>query len=228
MRREIEVASTLAVALAALSSAGCLLDAEGLRWAPDADPDGAADAASDAAAVGAHDAGVSPCDSGQCGCPEGKTLCSGSCVDTTSDRANCGACRHACPAAEGCSASTCQRYVWTSDTVKDYKSGLVWQRAPSPKTYNGPDARAYCATLRLGGFSSGWRLPTVDELSGIVDFSRQSPSIDIEAFPGTSSEWFWTSTPYSSGSNASWYVDFKLGNSGYFATTYPYWVRCAH
>ena len=202
MRREIEVASTLAVALAVLGSAGCTFDAEGLRWAPDAAPEGAG------------------------GCPEGKTLCSGSCVDTTSDSANCGTCRHACPATEGCAKSMCRRYVWTGDIVKDYKSGLVWQRGVSPEKYVWEKAGTYCTGLSIGGLSSGWRLPAVGELLGILDHSRLNPSIDTEAFPGTPLEWFWTSTPYAGDSGDAWYVSFDNGNSININTTYPGWVRC--
>jgi hypothetical protein len=205
MRREIEVASTLAVALAVLSSAGCTFDAEGLRSAPDAAPEGAG------------------------GCPEGKMLCSGSCVETASDSANCGTCRLACPATKGCAESACKRFVPTSNTVKDYESGLVWQRGVSPQKYNWEAAGFYCSTLSLvgpGGVSSGWRLPAVDELVGIVDYSRQNPSIDTEAFPGTPSDRFWTSTPFAGSSGSPWAVIFGTGVSVYGDTTDEDRVRC--
>ncbi len=54
------------------------------------------------------------CSGGVCGCgggascAEGQACCSGSCVDVTSDAANCGACGNACGAnAPNCQAGTC-------------------------------------------------------------------------------------------------------------------------
>lgn len=37
-----------------------------------------------------------PCVDGVCGCPAGKTLCGGQCVDLSDDNANCGACNTSC------------------------------------------------------------------------------------------------------------------------------------
>jgi hypothetical protein len=170
--------------------------------------------------------GGASCISGQCVCPGATTLCSGSCVDATTDSANCGSCQHACSTTEVCSASTCKRYVSTTETVKDYKTNLVWQRGWSDKQYNWDDAGRYCFGLSLGGFASGWRLPSVAELESISDYSRQNPAIDTEAFPNTPSDRFWTSTPYAGYSGSAWYVHFAGGGSSGSAASYSYWVRC--
>lgn len=95
-----------------------------------------------------------------------------------------------------CISGQCQRYLQTSDTVTDFASHLVWQRALQSVASAGvswAEADAYCAGLSLGGFLSGWRLPTLNELISIVDTSRHSPSIDPEVFPNTPSVAFWTS-----------------------------------
>jgi hypothetical protein len=81
------------------------------------------------------------------------------------------------------------------------------------------EAKAYCASLSLGGVS-GWRLPAVMELRTIVDLTRTSPSIDVAAFPGTPSEHFWTSSPY------AWDVDFVDGYSYSLDVGFHYRVRC--
>ena len=47
------------------------------------------------------------CDCGPSGCPTGKTLCNGVCVDTQSDAANCGSCYTACPSGSTCQSGTC-------------------------------------------------------------------------------------------------------------------------
>jgi len=120
----------------------------------------------------------------------------------------------------------CRRYVWTSDIVKDFRRRVDWQREVPPKRYDRESARTYCFGLSLGGVSSGWRLPTADELGSIVDSSRQNPSIDIEAFPRTPSEGFWTSTPYPGSPGRASFVSFHDGYSGFVDPTYPVWVRC--
>ena len=38
-----------------------------------------------------------------------------------------------------------------------------------------------------------WRLPTDQELVGIVDYGRENPSIDTDFFPETASKLYWTS-----------------------------------
>lgn len=40
-------------------------------------------------------------------CGGGLTLCSGQCIDVTSDPANCGACGASCPAMSTCAAGAC-------------------------------------------------------------------------------------------------------------------------
>ncbi|MBK7001585.1 MAG: DUF1566 domain-containing protein [Rhodoferax sp.] len=57
-----------------------------------------------------------------------------------------------------------------------------------------------------------WRLPSVKELQGIVDFGRSNPTIDPTYFPNTPTDsYYWTSSPYSDGSSSAWYVHFLYG-----------------
>ncbi|MEI6747292.1 MAG: DUF1566 domain-containing protein [Methylococcaceae bacterium] len=58
-----------------------------------------------------------------------------------------------------------------------------------------------------------WRLPTVDELLGIVKFGATNPSIDTTYFPEIKDNyWFWSSS--SSHSFTAWSVGFDYGGSG--------------
>lgn len=99
-------------------------------------------------------------------------------------------------------------YVASTSTVADSQSGLIWQRD-------------------VGGFASGWRLPTKWELETLVDVSTSNPAIDSTAFPGTPSEPFWTSTLYaSSGSGSAWLIYFYDGHSNYYGMPLSYRVRC--
>jgi hypothetical protein len=146
------------------------------------------------------------CGSGQCTCPAPMRFCSGACVMKTTTYGNC--------------------YVWTNDTVKDYKTGLVWQRGTAAKECTRADAESYCSGLDLGGFSSGWRLPSEYELQGILDLSKSlAPFVDTDAFPGTFTSWYRTSSYF--GSDSAWLVNFGYGDShGSGSDGYSYRVRC--
>ncbi len=61
--------------------------------------------------------------------------------------------------------------------------------------------------------ASDWRLPTKDELLGIVKAGATNPSIDTAYFPNTQSYWFWSSSPSASYSNHAWFVFFSGGGS---------------
>lgn len=112
----------------------------------------------------------------------------------------------------------------TAGIVKDVVTGLVWERAVGghqastgcslntrgelacPFRY----ATATCAASRLGGFSD-WRLPTIQELGSLVDFTTYEAAIDATAFPSTQWEPFWSGTRYAGHPDYAWSVDFRAG-----------------
>jgi len=108
-------------------------------------------------------------------------------------------------------------------TVRDNRSGLVWQQGFSPGEQAQAASVTYCTSLTLGG---GWRLPTKDELLSIVDSSRSNPSIDTAFFPGTPSTWFWSSSPVAGSPSVGWYVYFSSGNANVYDATSMYRARC--
>jgi hypothetical protein len=139
-------------------------------------------------------------------------------------------------------AAPAGRYTTAADTVKDNKTGLTWQRVGPTTPYYWADAKTYCQALSLGGFSSGWRLPTKKELETLVDRRVASPGPTIDsAFPNTPANAFWTSTPYAADSSPdggspdggspgrAWRVHFGDGNSYSYDTTVTvtFNVRCA-
>jgi hypothetical protein len=76
-------------------------------------------------------------------------------------------------------------FIDNSDgTVLDSRTGLMWEQKTDDggvrdkdNTYTWKDALAYCENLTLGGHDD-WRLPTIKELSSLVDLSRYNPAID--------------------------------------------------
>lgn len=61
----------------------------------------------------------------------------------------------------------CSGVVPVVSTVSDPSTGLVWQKADDNIKRNWYDAQTYCSGLNLGGFSSGWRLPSRPELQAL-------------------------------------------------------------
>ncbi len=61
------------------------------------------------------------------------------------------------------------------------------------KYRNWADAKQYCEDLVLGGYDD-WRLPNIDELETIIDYSRFDPAID-PVFNCRSGN-YWSSSTY--------------------------------
>jgi hypothetical protein len=81
--------------------------------------------------------------------------------------------------------------IWTDPATR-----LMWVKEDNGSDVNWQKAGNYCRNLRLGGYSD-WRLPSIDELSGIYD-----PNANIEGEQGR-------------GTRATWHVKGKLQLSGY-------------
>ena len=87
---------------------------------------------------------------------------------------------------------------------------------------NGANSNELC------GFDD-WRVPRREELSSIVDYSRYSASIDLDYFPNTISNAYWSASPYAiHDSGYAWQVSFATGNdlpNGRFGVNYLRLVR---
>jgi hypothetical protein len=96
--------------------------------------------------------------------------------------------------------------------VRDNVTRLEWQQATAPGTYTWQQALEYCDSLVLGG-KDDWRLPTVKELSTLVDSSipYPSPTINTSYFPDTVANGYWSSTACAGDTNSAWYVYFAYG-----------------
>ncbi|MCL6584441.1 MAG: DUF1566 domain-containing protein, partial [bacterium] len=105
--------------------------------------------------------------------------------------------------------------------VKDNVTGLIWEVKTDDgsihdkdNTYTWQDAQdKFIAKLnaeKFGGYSD-WRLPTVKELSMIVDSGRFDPAINTNYFPNTKSSPYWSSTSSVYSTDTACYVNFKDG-----------------
>ncbi|WP_231864953.1 DUF1566 domain-containing protein [Sorangium cellulosum] len=111
------------------------------------------------------------------------------------------------------------------DWVLDRSTGLVWQRHASQTRFIWSDALAHCEDLDLAA-KSDWRLPSAKELLSIVDDRRSGPAIDLEAFPGTPSDVFWSSTPAIGSAEKAVLVNFTNGASQGHTVRDRRLVRC--
>ena len=127
-------------------------------------------------------------------------------------------------------AAPAGQYTVATDTVKDNRTGLTWQRATGgPLIFT--TALAYSTGLSLGGLTSGWRLPNIKELATLLDETAPNSGelLDV-AFPNAGvGQQLWSSTPVSNSSFGRAYI-LDTGNGTVNApgvmTTHP--VRCAH
>ncbi len=120
------------------------------------------------------------------------------------------------------SAELINRFTVTAtDVVLDNATGLTWQQT-SPGSYNWTNAQTYCSTLSLSG--TGWRLPSVRELSSLLDRSSTTNWIDATAFPGSAVAEFWTNAP--NGVSSANVVDFSLGKINFDTRTTAVPIRC--
>jgi len=110
-----------------------------------------------------------------------------------------------------------------SGVVTDSVTGLVWQDNETvEKTW--VEAISYCEALTLGG-NDDWRLPNKKELLSIVDYNTYNPAIS-SVFQNTTSNDYWSSTTYASGTSPAWLVHFYAGYTDYGPKSNYYYVRC--
>ena len=95
--------------------------------------------------------------------------------------------------------------------ITDNNTDLIWQKQDDGTLRTWDQAIAYCTGLNLGSLS-GWRLPNMLELTGIVNYGPPSPGPAIHAaFTGTKSSYYWSATPSSANPASAWGVYFDDG-----------------
>jgi len=108
-----------------------------------------------------------------------------------------------------------QRYIDNKNgTIKDTKTGLIWQKSDDGMKRNLKDSEKYVEELDLAGYYD-WRVPTIEELFSIIDFARYDPAINpvFECW----GFWYWSNSSDASNRDSAWRVQFYNG--------YMYWAN---
>lgn len=141
------------------------------------------------------------------------------CYDTAGATASCPLSTH--PLQDGeVQPGRNRSYVGTTDgNIFDQATGLTWRRCTQgysgrncefvgpQTTFTIADANSQCSNL-----GEGWRLPTIQALSTLMDSGRSSPSYNPAIFPdGNFSIAHWSATADAGAPGSSFRLDFDLG-----------------
>ncbi len=98
------------------------------------------------------------------------------------------------------------------ETFLDLETRLIWEVNPTG-VMNWESAVDHCVYLDTGGHSD-WRLPDIEELLSLVDYSQSGPAVPPD-FPGNIDNYwpYWAVTTLASNSGLAWYVYFPNGDS---------------
>ena len=96
----------------------------------------------------------------------------------------------------------------------DFQSGLHYEKSNPRNKYTFDDALKHVEDLnaQFYGGKNTWRLPTVDELRFIVDYSKKSPAVFESFAPYIDSDFYWTSDTHKlTGEERVWAIFFGYG-----------------
>jgi uncharacterized repeat protein (TIGR02543 family) len=105
-------------------------------------------------------------------------------------------------------------------TVTHVPTGLVWQRCPKGQAWTGATCSGTAALYlwseamvlddRYAGYTD-WRLPSIEELLSLADYTKASPALNSTAFPNTTPGFYWSATNQIANTTYAWGVNFSLG-----------------
>lgn len=109
--------------------------------------------------------------------------------------------------------------------VQDKKTGLIWMRCPVGMSWDGTgcggvadsyvweDANAVPREFNTAEYAGAtdWRLPTRDELMGLVEAKCSDPALSTVAFPNAPATGYWSSTEDASYRRGAFLVHFLFG-----------------
>lgn len=123
--------------------------------------------------------------------------------------------------AKGKKAASAVRFqVNKNNTVTDRKTGLLIIQDPTllgevfKSTMTYAEAEAAITELKKKGYAGhkDWRLPTVEEICGMIDRKKDNPCYDTNIFKGKFDDWYWSIETTAWDKNRAWCVNSYYGN----------------
>ncbi|MDA3899082.1 MAG: DUF1566 domain-containing protein [Spirochaetes bacterium] len=97
-------------------------------------------------------------------------------------------------------------------TITDNMTGLMWLQSPDSTKRGWRGAITYCEGLDYASHSD-WRLPTVNELETLANYSQSALStwLNGQGFTNVQANYYWSSTTYAPSTPHAWYIDMNDG-----------------
>ncbi len=102
---------------------------------------------------------------------------------------------------------------FNSEAVLDQDTGLLWERSPSTARMDWKAARSSCLNKAIGG-QRGWRLPSIVELTSLLDPSVQDSEAMLPAghpFLNNPAGFYWSASADGESSKA-WHLHLSNGH----------------
>jgi hypothetical protein len=124
-------------------------------------------------------------------------------------------------------------YTWYSSdaSINGGDPGTLGTSATCSSTLAQCNTQAYVAAVNAQGLcgANNWRMPTPQELQGIVHYGRFNPAIDPVYFVNTATsgnaQTVWTGRSLASNASGAWFVGFDGGGVGSFGKPFGNGVR---
>jgi len=112
------------------------------------------------------------------------------------------------------------------EAVLDKETQLVWEKSPDTATSTWEDAFDICSAKSVGE-RKGWRLPTLSELSSLVDPTKTDPALPSgHPFRNVITSFYWSASVWQKDQNWGQGVRFYDGNIHIGTKDNQFYVWC--
>ena len=116
--------------------------------------------------------------------------------------------------------------VMNGEGVLDKETGLVWENTSDTALRTWTSAIRHCYSHEVGG-RKGWHLPTIEQLSSLVDSTQSNPALPSgHPFNNVQSSPYWSITTDVDDTNGVWGVNFYNGLMSFNDKVSSYYAWC--